>query len=195
MFFLKEENDEYSDRLLALELLAKLDQENIFVPSRDWNDTTIQRVVERVESGLDTRAHGIAARNLARVFAWAGKDEEAARLAELTVKWLGEDAESYHVLGRQAQQRGNHAEAMNYFRKALEVYPEYAEAHTLLGSELFWKGEVDEAIRHLREALRASRPQPRQARGRRCRRRRCREKGIAAYEPRSRGLVSLGRSF
>ena len=142
-------------RLLALELLAKLDQENIFVPSRDWNDTTIQRVVERVESGLNTRAHGIAARNLARVFAWAGKEEEAARLAELTVKWLGADAESYHVLGRQAQQRGNHAEAMNYFRKALEVYPEYAEAHTLLGSELFWKGEVDEAMRHLREALRA----------------------------------------
>ena len=141
-------------RLLALELISRLEHENIFLPSKDWNEASLQRVAERVESGLDTRAHGIAARNLARVFAWAGKDEEAARLAKLTVKWLGEDAESYHVLGRQAQQRGNHAEAMRYFRKALEVYPEYAEAHTLLGSELFAKGESGEAIRHLREALR-----------------------------------------
>ena len=141
-------------RLLALELMARLEHENIFLPSKDWNEASLQRVVGRVESGLDTRAHGIAARNLARVFAWAGKNEEAARLAKLTVKWLGEDAESYHVLGRQAQQRGNHAEAMRYFRKALEVYPEYAEAHTLLGSELFAKGETGEAIRHLREALR-----------------------------------------
>ena len=141
-------------RLLALELISRLEHENILLPSKDWNEASLQKVVERVESGLDTRAHGIAARNLARVFAWAGKDEEAARLAELTVKWLGEDAESYHVLGRQAQQRGNHAEAMSYFRKALEVYPEYAEAHTLLGSELFAKGEAGEAIRHLREALR-----------------------------------------
>ena len=141
-------------RLLALELISRLEHENIFLPSKDWNEASLQRVVERVESGLDTRAHGIAARNLARVFAWAGKDEEAARLAKLTVKWLGEDAESYHVLGRQAQQRGNHAEATRYFRKALEVYPEYAEAHTLLGSELFAKGESGEAIRHLREALR-----------------------------------------
>ena len=142
-------------RLLALELMARLEHENIFLPSKDWNEASLQRVAGRVESGLDTRAHGIAARNLARVFAWAGKDEEATRLARLTVKWLGEDAESYHVLGRRAQQRGNHDEAMSYFRRALEVYPEYAEAHTLLGSELFAKGETGEAIRHLREALRA----------------------------------------
>jgi tetratricopeptide (TPR) repeat protein len=141
-------------RLLALELLAKLDEEKIFSPSKDWNEASIQKIVERVESRLDTRAHGIATRNLARVFAWAGKNEEAARLAKLTVKWLGEDAESYHVLGRQAQARGDQTAAMSYFRKALEVYPEYAEAHTMLGSELFAKGEVDDAILHLREALR-----------------------------------------
>jgi tetratricopeptide (TPR) repeat protein len=142
------------NRLLALELLAQLGQENIFAPSKTWNEAALQEVVERVESGLDRRAHGIATRNLARVFAWAGKNEEAARLAKLTVKWLGEDAESYQALGRQAQERGDHAEARTYFRKALEVYPEYAEAHTLLGSELFAKGEAGKAIRHLREALR-----------------------------------------
>jgi tetratricopeptide (TPR) repeat protein len=142
------------NRLLALELLAKLGQENIFAPSKNWNEASLQEIVKRVESGLDRRAHGIATRNLARVFAWAGKNEEAARLAKLTVKWLGEYAESCQVLGRQAQERGDHAEARSHFRKVLEVYPEYAEAHTLLGSELFAKGEAGEAIRHLREALR-----------------------------------------
>ena len=142
------------NRLLALELLAKLEQENILTPSKDWNEAALQKMIERVESRLDKRAHGIATRNLARVFAWAGKNEEAARLAKLTVKWLGEDSESYNSLGRQAQERGAEAEALSYFRKAQEVYPEYAEVHTLLGSELFTKGATGEALRHLREALR-----------------------------------------
>lgn len=147
-------------RLLALELMSALERENIFKPSENWNEASMQAVVERVEGSLDRRAHGIAARNLARVFAWAGKGEEAARLAAVAVESLEEDAELYNVLGRQALQRGDREEAIRYFRRVLEVAPDYADARITLGSELLEKGELEEAIEHFRDALRVQPDSP-----------------------------------
>ena len=47
------------NRLLALSILDQLAQEKVVRFERRWNDATIERVTEAVESRLDRQAHGI----------------------------------------------------------------------------------------------------------------------------------------
>ncbi len=148
-------------RLLAVHLLAALERGKVVKVSESWSEESVKQVTQRVESGLDTRAHGIALRNLARVFAWAGKVEEAGRLARLAVERLGDDAESNHLLARDAWQRGDQAEAIRYLRRALEIRPDYADARASIGGRLLEMGEIDEAVGHLQEALRLDPDAPR----------------------------------
>ena len=49
--------------------------------------------------------------------------------------------------------RGQFDEAIDHYRKALEVKPDYAEAHYNLGIALAGRGQVDEAIGQYRKAL------------------------------------------
>ena len=148
-------------RLLAIQLMAALERENTVKISESWNEESLQEVVQRVEGSLDRREHGMALRNLARVFAWAGKTEEAGRLSELAVEWLGEAAESYHLLGREALQRGDQAEAIRYLRQALEIFLDSADARATLGGEFLKKGEIGEAVRHFQDVLRLKPDSPR----------------------------------
>ena len=141
-------------RLLAIELMAALEREGVANVSQSWSGESLQRVTQRVERGLDNSAHGIALRNLARVFAWAGKTEEAGRLARRAVDSMGEDAESYHLLGRGAWSEGDRAGAIRYLRRAIEIRSDYADARTSLGGRLLELGEVEEAVGHLQEAVR-----------------------------------------
>ncbi len=140
-------------RLLALRLLDTLDQQGIANLSADWNEARIAEVTQAVESRIDDHQQGVALRNLAKVFNWAGKREESERLAAQATELLGEDAESYAMLGLRASERGDTRQAIDYFRKALDLEPGYAEAHFNLGLQLAKQEEFDEAIDHFRQAL------------------------------------------
>jgi Flp pilus assembly protein TadD len=50
--------------------------------------------------------------------------------------------------------KGRLNEAINEFREALRLNPDYAEAHCNLGAALGTQGRLDEAVTHLQEALR-----------------------------------------
>ena len=75
-------------------------------PAESWSPEAIEAVTRTVEGKLDQRAHGVALRNLAKVFDWAGKLEEAERLAGKAAELLVEDAVTHHLLGRNAEGRG-----------------------------------------------------------------------------------------
>ena len=49
--------------------------------------------------------------------------------------------------------RGQVDEAIDHYRKALKIKPDFAEAHINLGNALARRGQVDEAISHYRKAL------------------------------------------
>jgi tetratricopeptide (TPR) repeat protein len=60
---------------------------------------------------------------------------------------------AHNNLGQALVSLGRSEEAIDHFRKALEIKPDHAEAHNNLGAALFKKGQVDEAIGHYQAAL------------------------------------------
>ncbi len=67
--------------LLAVELVRAMAGEGILRPGSDWETQAVAAAEAKIEAKVDDVAHGLALANLARVLLWAGKDEEAARLA------------------------------------------------------------------------------------------------------------------
>ncbi|MHC4180080.1 MAG: tetratricopeptide repeat protein, partial [Planctomycetota bacterium] len=142
------------NRLLASAILDKMVRQRIVSPARDWNDRAIARVTQSVESRLDLRAHATALRNLAKVLSWAGKLEEARKLATKAAELVPDDAVAHFQLGVCAEGRGDLARAAVHYRRALEVAPNFAKAHTNLGSVLQQSGETALAVRHFMQATR-----------------------------------------
>jgi tetratricopeptide (TPR) repeat protein len=141
-------------RLLALQLIDTLARVRVVSIADGWNDAAVQTVAHRVESRIDKQEHGIALRNMAKVYNWAGKLEESERLAAQANELLGEDAESFAILGLRAAERGEAETAIRQFRRALELEPGYAEAHFGLALQLMSEGKLGEAEDHFRRALR-----------------------------------------
>ncbi len=140
-------------RLLALAIVESMKADGIVTPTEGWNKVAIAAATRRVEGRIDRQAQGTALRNLAKVFDWAGKQEEAERLAAQAAQVLGDDAESLNVLGRAAAARGDFDEAIRHFRKALAIKPDFVEPLTPLGIALGKQGKVDEAITLFRSAV------------------------------------------
>ncbi len=141
-------------RQLALEIFDDLESRGVLQPSPEWNDQTLDRASKEVEARLDKRMHGVALRNLARVYVWARRMDEAEALAQQAAEVLGEDAETFNLLGRAASDRGEPEEAISYYRRALEIQPRHADAHASLAAELVTVERLDEAIEHANAALR-----------------------------------------
>ncbi len=140
-------------RLLALRLIDTLARQNVVKTVDTWNNAAVKATTQKVESRLDNQAHGVALRNLATVFSWAGKLEEAERMATKASELLGEDVASSIVLGFSAANDGDFERAVRHYRQALEIDPTFAEAHCKLGDALSARGNVEQAIQHYREAL------------------------------------------
>ena len=143
-------------RELAMLLVDELEREGSLTKTSGWNERAIAAVRERVEASFDRKAHAQALKNLSRVFAWAGKMDEAARLAEQALQETGDDADAFNTLGRTALAAGRREEAREWFRRALEQDPGHADASMNFGAELFALGRIEEAIPHFRTALDAN---------------------------------------
>ena len=61
---------------------------------------------------------------------------------------------AYYNLGTALATRGQLDEALDDFREALQIRPDYAEPHNNLGIILVMRGNLEEAIQHFHEALR-----------------------------------------
>jgi tetratricopeptide (TPR) repeat protein len=143
-------------RELAMLLVDELEREGSLTKTSGWNEGAITAVRERVEASFDRNGHAQALKNLSRVFAWAGKMDEAARLAEQALQETGDDADAFNTLGRTALAAGRREEAREWFRRALEEDPGHADASMNFGAELFALGRIEEAIPHFRTALDAN---------------------------------------
>ncbi len=141
-------------RELALLLVDDMAAAGMLEKASSWNEQTIAKIRERVESRLDERQLAISLRNLALVLGWAGKTKEADRIARRALAELGDNADSYRTMGRAAAAAGRHEEAIQDFRRSLELDPRQAEVQTDIAVALLELGRVDEAITASREALR-----------------------------------------
>ena len=141
------------NRMMAVALVQAMAKAGIVQLRPKWGDAVVQQVARRVEAGLDTRAHGLALRNLSQVLGWAGKHDEARKLAERAAGMVPDDAESYYRAGASALHSENLNEAIRFFRQALDVDASHAKAHNKLGVALLGKRDRDEAQSHFERAV------------------------------------------
>jgi tetratricopeptide (TPR) repeat protein len=96
----------------------------------------------------------VAARLLARArHEWGQQQFEAARQSLISVLALAPDEpDAIRLLGMAAQRLGDHAKAIESFRRVLAMCPEDADLRIGLGISLFERGEADEALTHFRQA-------------------------------------------
>ena len=128
------------NRQLALSLLETMSGSRIVQLASTWGDAEIERIRQEVESNLDLMAHGAALRNIARLFRWAGKYEEGYKLGVLATEMLPTDAEAFFQVAANAVELGRIDEAIEYYRHALQIEPNYARAHCGLAIALELQG-------------------------------------------------------
>ncbi|MHC4354643.1 MAG: tetratricopeptide repeat protein [Planctomycetota bacterium] len=141
------------NRRLALALLDTMDVQGIVRPASEWGNELIGNITRDVEGRLDVRAHGVALRNLARLFRWAGKFEEGRKLGLRALEMVPSDAGAHFVVAANVLELGYMDEAIRHYRQALELQPDYAKARGGLGDALTKQGRFDEAIGEYRQAL------------------------------------------
>ena len=98
--------------------------------------------------------HALALSNLARVLGWAGKHDEALRLAERAVAQVPDHFEALFMASAKAFRIGRLELAIDYGERAVAVDPDDANARNNLANALSQADRHAEAIEHLRTAIR-----------------------------------------
>ena len=141
------------NRLLALSLFDELVSQRIVRPKSSWGDEAIKRVTKRIESKLDRRAHGLALRNLSKVLGWAGKTEEADKLALRAVEMIPDNAEAHHRAGNVFFGKGDLEQARIHYEHALRLNSDSAWDHYGLGFVYAKRQDFAQAVFHYEQAL------------------------------------------
>jgi tetratricopeptide (TPR) repeat protein len=140
-------------RLLALALLEAMQRQKIVKTADNWNKAAIGKITRKLENRLDDQAHSMALHNLAAVLSWAGKFEEAHKLALRAIERFPDNAQAHYQAGINGSTLGQHDRAIDHYQRALQLMPDHVEAHGQLGKELLGKGRLEEAIHYSRRAL------------------------------------------
>ncbi|PYJ06331.1 MAG: hypothetical protein DME25_06915, partial [Verrucomicrobia bacterium] len=140
-------------RVLALALMDLMTRQGLARPLPTWTEAAQLEVKRATESKLTPVDHAVALCTLAKVIAWAGKQEEAYRLALRAAELAPEDPAAQFETGKNAARLGRTQEAIQYLQQALALKPTFVEAHSLLGTVLADAGQMEEAARHCRQAI------------------------------------------
>lgn len=128
------------NKILSVALIRAMTDQGLVQPGSGWDDQAVAKVAARIEGGIDNQTHGQALANLARVLLWAGKTEDAARLAKQALDIGGEyrqvavDASS--ILISVDQREGHPERALQLLYSALAKAPGAVELHLKLGIAL-----------------------------------------------------------
>ena len=143
-------------RMMALAILDKLKQMGAAHPGSDWGDATIGRISDQVMSKMDSHQMGVGLHNVAKVLNWAGKHEDAARVAEKALAKDTTDLEaiwSSLFVGAARERAGKEAEAIPHYRRAVRLDPNNPMSHHYLGAALMRAGLNREAAEEFSTVL------------------------------------------
>ncbi|MHC4352120.1 MAG: tetratricopeptide repeat protein, partial [Planctomycetota bacterium] len=127
-----------ANRMLALALVDEMIRMEAVTPASTWSDVVISEITERVKSSVDEAANAKALTNLSRVLTWAGKQDEALRLADRAMSMTSD----HHTVFQKATvlvRAGRYVEALPYSAQAARLMPKIAtvrRAHGILLAEL-----------------------------------------------------------
>ena len=139
-------------RLLALEIFNQLANDNYLSKPADWN-VRLANIKESVENRIDKKSHGEALRNLSKVLSWAGKKEEANRLALQASELIGGDAETAYLAGNALLQAGKIDQAMTKYREALNINANHVQALNSLATAFFQSSDFSEAEKNYKRVI------------------------------------------
>jgi tetratricopeptide (TPR) repeat protein len=138
-------------KLLALALLKAMTDMGLARPGSDWGERSIAAVAAKIESAVDQEEQGRALANLARVLLWAGKSDDAGRLARQAMDTAGTFQEvavnAATTLATIYTSQGKPKPAIKLLYSALEKAPSAVELRLKLGQIL-----LDRQSRNLEEA-------------------------------------------
>lgn len=133
---------------LALWIIETLQHEHIVRGGRPSPDA-IQTVALKIDTRIDKTAQGVSLRNLAKVWHWAGKFDEAARRAADALKLIEDDLESQFLLAECLRQLGRIGESMVQFERLFEIEPNYGRGYIPFGTLLAQGGHLTAAKAYL----------------------------------------------
>jgi tetratricopeptide (TPR) repeat protein len=143
--------DDY--RLMALGIIGKMSELGMAKAGPDWDESAedkpaVAEVRDRVMSRMGSKELGEGLHNLAKVVNWAGKHEDAARIAEraLATDSMGLEAIwSSLFVGAARERQGREAEAIPHYRRAVRLDPSNPMSHHYLAEALLRLGSKEEA--------------------------------------------------
>ena len=124
-------------KLLAVALIETMSDQGLVDPSPDWRDGALAKVSANIEGGVNPAKQGQALANLARVLLWAGKNDDAARLAKQALDIGGNYREvadnAATSLATAYIRNGQPKTAVKLLYKYLESSPDSIELRLKLG--------------------------------------------------------------
>ncbi len=126
-------------QLIALSILDKLAALGVVKKAPDFGDTQVKTVTNKVLATMGSHERGEGLHNLAKVINWAGKHEDAARIAEraLTVDSEGLEAIwSSLFVGAARERHGQGQEALLHYRRAIRLDSNNLLSHQYLAAAL-----------------------------------------------------------
>jgi tetratricopeptide (TPR) repeat protein len=138
-------------KLLAVAILKAMTDMGLAQPGPDWGKEAIAAVAAKIEGGIDQETHGMALANLARVLLWAGKSDDAVRLASQAMDIAGDYQQvtinASTTLATIYISQGKAMGALDLLYSSLEQAPGAVELRLKLGQTL-----LDRRFRNLEEA-------------------------------------------
>ncbi len=142
-----------ANRMLALAIVDEMVEMELISPASTWDDKTISKITESVNSKVDEAANVMALTNLSRVLAWAGKQEEALRLVERASS-ISTDHHTLYQRVTVLMRTGRYEEALPFAREAALLMPNIPVVRRTHGLILAQLGSNAEAMQELEAAAR-----------------------------------------
>lgn len=115
-------------KFLAVALINKMIERNLLQPEARLNNDAITAVEKKIIGRIDAGRHGYALANLARVFSWAGKTNDAERLARQALEVAGDDGSvvinATSILVTVSLKKGSPQRALKQIYSAIEKVPD-----------------------------------------------------------------------
>ena len=148
-------------RMLAIALIDAMNRQGLVQQDSAWGEQAIAAVAKEVEGRIDPGEQGRALVTVARVLLWAGKSEDAERLAKQALAVAGDvqdvAADINTVLVRIYQKQGQPERALELLYQAIEKAPTAVELRYMLGTIRLEDGpfmQLEEAAANLLLACR-----------------------------------------
>jgi tetratricopeptide (TPR) repeat protein len=127
-------------KMLAIELVRAMASEGILQPDNDWEEQSVAAAAAIIDARVDEVANGLALANLARVLFWAGKNDEATRLAKQARETTEASEQvlvsSTSILTSILIENGELDKALDLLYETLEELPGAIEIRIKLGQTL-----------------------------------------------------------